>query len=376
MKFKNINLNRPFVHLIMVQIREFYREPASLFWSLLFPVLMAWGLGIAFSKKTELSKTIAVVMNDNQPIDSLERLVFKAKPVKQFDTAAQNYYLQISYGDSSIGITQYKLKPVSRNQAEIMVKRGNTSLIISKEGDKLLYHFDNLNSDAQLSYLQLSSLIGGVEIKQPNAEIKPMTERGTRYVDFLIPGLIAMNVMMSTMWGISYSLIEARTKKMLRRMVATPMPRWEYIMSHFVARVILCFVEASIIMSFSFYYFDITIGGSTMAFIILFISGIVAFTGISVLVACRTSKTHVGNGLINLVIMPMMLLSGIYFSYHNFPDLIIPYIQALPLTMLADGIRSIFNEGAGLLEVSRYIFFLNALGVISFFAGLKYYKWY
>ncbi len=369
-------LNRSFIQLILVQIREFYREPAALFWSLLFPVLMAWGLGIAFNKKPEFTKTIAVVIDNKMPVDSLIPLISLANPEIKVDTLTKLRYLQINYGDDNTGITHFLLKPVLWEQAELMMKRGNTSLIIKKNKNNLEYHFDKLSSEAQLSHLQLSSAISGVELKKSNAEIKPMTEKGTRYVDFLIPGLIAMNVMMSSMWGISYSLIEARTKKLLRRMVATPMPKWEYIMSHFTARLILCFVEASIIYSFAYYYFDMTISGSILAFILLFISGIVAFTGISVLIACRTSKTQVGNGLINLVIMPMMILSGIYFSYHNFPEMIIPYIQALPLTMLADGIRSIFNEGAGLAQVIKYIIILNLLGLVTFVIGLRYYKWY
>jgi ABC-2 type transport system permease protein len=369
-------LNRTFIQLILVQIREFYREPASLFWSLLFPILMAWGLGIAFNNKPEQTKTIALVLNKNQSIENFETLIAKASFERKKDSIANTNYYQINYGNENNGLTHFRFKPVSIQMAKIMVKRGNASLIIVLDSNKLEYHFDKYNTDAQLSYLQLTSLINGENPSNQQSEIKPMTEKGTRYVDFLIPGLIAMNVMMSTMWGISYTLIENRTKKLLRRMVATPMPKWKYIVSHIVARIILCFVEATIIFSFAYYYFGITIEGSVAAFIILFLSGIVAFAGISVLIASRTSKTQVGNGLINLIIMPMMLLSGIYFSYHNFPDPVIPYIQALPLTMLADGVKAIFNENAGFFEVWKYILTLNALGVITFTIGLKYFKWY
>lgn len=369
-------LKKTFIQLILVQIREFYREPSALFWSLLFPVLMAWGLGIAFNTKPEQTKSIALVLNEKQNFIDFERLISKTTFEKKNDSISNTYYYRINYGNENVGLTHFKLKPVTYREAELMVKRGNASLIISINNNEFEYHFDKFNSEAQLSYLQLTSLFKGDDLTSRQSTIKPMTEKGTRYVDFLIPGLIAMNVMMSTMWGISYTLIETRTKKLLRRMVATPMPKWEYIMSHISARIILCFVELIIIFSFAYYYFGITVGGSVFAFIILFLSGIVAFSGISVLIASRTSKTQVGNGLINLIIMPMMLLSGIYFSYHNFPDQVIPFIQALPLTMLADGVKAIFNEGAGFAEVWKYILILNALGAITFSIGLKYFKWY
>ncbi|HAN18251.1 MAG: hypothetical protein A2X13_07295 [Bacteroidetes bacterium GWC2_33_15] len=369
-------LKHPFTQLILIQIREFYREPAVLFWSFLFPVLMAWGLGIAFNKKPEVTKTIAIVLSEKEPVADFEKYISKTDFEKIPDSTNNTYYYSVSYGNENMGVTHFRLKPVSWQQAELMVKRGNASMIITTNNNKIEYNFDKYSSDGQLEYLQLSSLFDGENQSAQQSEIKPMAEKGTRYIDFLIPGLIAMNVMMSTMWGISYTLIEARTKKLLRRMVATPMKRWEYILSHIVARVVLCFVEAAIIFLFAYYYFDITITGSIIAFVALFISGILAFSGLSVLIASRTSKTQVGNGLINLVVMPMMMLSGIYFSYHNFPDIVVPYIQALPLTMLADGVKAVFNESAGFMQVWKYILILNSFGLITFITGLKFYKWY
>ncbi len=369
-------LNRSFLQLILVQIRDFYREPAVLFWAFLFPILMAWGLGIAFNKKPEVTKTIALVINEKESTLDFEKLFKNTQYDKKLDSLNDTYYYNITYGNENLGLTHFRLKPVSWQQAELLVKRGSASLILATNEGKLEYHFDKFSAEAQLAYLQLTSLFNGENLYEQQAVIKPMTEKGTRYIDFLIPGLIAMNVMMSTMWGISYTLIEARSKKLLRRMVATPMPRWEYILSHIVTRIVLCFAEASIIFAFAYYYFDIKIEGSIFAFIILFISGIIGFSGLAVLIASRTAKTQIGNGLINLIIMPMMLLSGIYFSYHNFPDTVIPFIQALPLTMLADGIKAIFNESAGFAEVWKYIVILNAFGLITFVIGLKYYKWY
>jgi len=337
---------------------------------------MAWGLGIAFSKKPETTKTIALVISERKSTSAFEMLCKSNHFEKRLDSISKTYTYNISYGNENLGITHFRLKPASWEQAKLMVKRGNAPLIIAINEGKLEYHFDKYSSEGQLAYLQLISLFNGKNTTIQQAEIKPMTEKGTRYIDFLIPGLIAMNVMMSTMWGISYTLIEARTKKLLRRMVATPMPKWEYILSHISARIVLCFAEAAIIFAFAYYYFDIKVEGSILALIVLFLSGILGFSGLAVLIASRTAKTQIGNGLINLIVMPMMLLSGIYFSYHNFPDAVIPFIQALPLTMLADGVKAIFNERAGFAEVWKYILILNGFGLITFVIGLKCYKWY
>jgi ABC-type multidrug transport system permease subunit len=178
------------------------------------------------------------------------------------------------------------------------------------------------------------------------------------------------------MWGIGYSLVEQRTKKLLRRMIATPMKKSSFLISHFVGRTVLCAVEALLLYVFVHYYFDISIQGSIPALVVLFLAGVIAFTGIAIFAASRTSRTEIANGLINAVTMPMMVVSGVFFSYHNFPDIVIPLIQVLPLTMLADGIRSIFIEGAGFREVTSSIFILSGLGVIFFAFGLKIYKWY
>lgn len=368
-------MNRPFIQLILVQLRDFYREPSVIFWSLLFPILMAWGLGIAFNKKVEMTKTVALVIKQGT-INDFKNHCKDVNFEEKSDSVTKSHYYKIPFGSENSGITVFRIKPVDWKQAELMVKRGSVSLIIESKADSLHYHFDKFNSEGQLAYLQLTSLFKGYNPDLKQAEIRPMTAKGTRYIDFLIPGLLAMNVMMSTMWGVGYTIIEARTKKLLRRMVATPMPKWEYITSLIVARVLLCFVEATIVFTFAHFYFDIIIEGSVFAFIMLFLSGIVCFSGIAVIFASRTSKTQVGNGLINLIVMPMMLLSGIYFSYHNFPDAVIPIIQALPLTMLADGVKSIFNESAGFAEVWKYIIALNAIGLTTFFIGLKIYKWY
>ena len=199
-----------------------------------------------------------------------------------------------------------------------------------------------------------------------NSEIRPLTVTGTRYIDFLVPGLVTMGVMMSTMWGISYGLIEKRSKKLLRRLIATPMKKSHFLVALITVRVIMNFIEALVLVVFALITFNMTIQGSITALILMFLAGNMAFAGIAVFVSSHTSNTEVGNGLINAVVMPMMILSGIFFSYQNFPDWSVSIIRTLPLTMMTDGVRSIFNEGAGYSEVAVPALTLSVIGMLFF----------
>ena len=260
----------------------------------------------------------------------------------------------------------------------ILLKRGTLNLILKGDSGKAEYHFDPMNPDAELTYIKLSEVVGSEELIPPVKadEIRPLTVKGTRYIDFLIPGLITMGVMMSAMWGISYSIIEKRSKKLLRRMVATPMKKSHFLIALISVRIFMNFIEAFALLAFALIVFHMTIQGSISAMVLLYLAGNIAFAGIAVFVSSHTSNTEVGNGIINAIVMPMMVLSGIFFSYHNFPDWSIRVIDKLPLTMLTDGIRSIFNEGAGLPQVALPVVILTAMGFIFFGAGLKIFKWY
>jgi len=362
-------MSRPFWQLIYIQFMEFFREPGTLFWSFFFPIVMAWGLGIAFTTRIETTRNVALIASHTSFVDSIKKLADPAK--NSTDTL-----LTLSLGNKKSGIVHYRFHNADWQSAPLMLKRGAISMIIEEKVGKPIYHFDPFNSEGQLAYLQLEPMISHKDNIYERGEISIIKQKGIRYIDFLIPGMLAVNLMMSVMWGISYTMIERRSKKLLRRMVATPMKKSEYLYAQFAARFILCVLEAIIIMAFAYYYFGITVEGSWIALILLFIAGFMTFSGISVLISSRTSNTYIGNGLINVVVMPMMLLSGIYFSYHNFPDVVIPYIQLLPLTILADHLRAIFIEGTGLIESAKAIAALAGLGVITFIGGLKIYKWY
>ncbi|MEX0967530.1 MAG: ABC transporter permease [Bacteroidia bacterium] len=355
------------LQLISIQFKEFFREPGILFWTLAFPVLMAWGLGIAFTQKEDQVRHVAVV-NYNGEHGQLQKFFGQG-------SHDQSGY-QVRLGNEKLGNTIFHFHPVSEEEATLMVKRGKAAVIMDAAGQNLRYLLDPQNPEAQLIYMQLTDAMSGKNTAMDAENIRALSQTGTRYVDFLVPGLLAMGIMMSAMWGISYSLIEKRSKKLLRRMVATPMSKIGFLVSHLVARIALSVVEAALLLAFAWWYFRIEIQGSLPALVLIFLAGNFAFTGIAIFVSSRTSNTQVGNGWINLVVMPMMICSGIFFSYHNFPEWLVPVIRMLPLTLLADGVRSIFIEGAGMQQVWLEMAVLTGLGTACFAIGLKMYKWY
>jgi len=375
--------NSQLYHLIMANIKELIREPGVLFWGIVFPILMSLGLGVAFTKKKDVITTIAVIGQNHvihHPADTTSVLLsFLQDNRATLERNTQGFVgRRLTIPDDKLGNTTFIFLAMDWQKAMALLKRGNLNIVLDEKKGRVQYHFDPMNPDAQLTYLKLSKLFNasGPVVQGANTEINPLTVSGTRYIDFLVPGLIAMGVMMSCMWGVSYAIIERRSKKLLRRMVATPMKRSNFLIALIAVRMLMNFVEAGLLFLFAWLAFNITIQGSVTALLVLFIAGNVAFAGIAIFIASHTAKTEIGNGLINALSMPMMVLSGIFFSYHNFPEWSIPVIQKFPLTMMADGMRSAFIEGAGFAELTVPIIVLSAIGVIFFTAGMRIFKWH
>lgn len=348
-------MRHPLYLLTISNLKEFWREPGAIFWALFFPILMSGGLGLAFTKKGELTEKVAFVSTINKQDKSWTKRV----------------------GNGKSGFTKYEFMPVTYDEGVVLLKRGTVDVIITQTSDSTYqYHYDPMNPQAQLAYLNLTAALSGRQELTSGNDVVPMTDIGSRYIDFLVPGLMAMGVMMSCMWGISYGLIEKRTKKLLRRMVATPMSKTHFMSAVLIARTVMCAIEASLLVLFGVLAFHIRIQGSIPALIVLFLAGTFMFCGIAIIGSSRTSNTYVGNGIINAVVMPMMILSGIFFSYHSFPDWAISIIQLFPLTIFADTTRAIFIEGAGWKEIMMPVTVLGGLGLVTFGIGLKVFKWY
>ncbi|MEM7179741.1 MAG: ABC transporter permease [Spirochaetota bacterium] len=342
-------MNKPLFQLVLVHLKSFWREPGILFWAFGFPLLMAWILGVAFSHKSDIVRKVGIVKNGKE-------LTVQQSIQKRFAKSSQS---------------RFKLLLFTLEEAKVALKQGRIQLYITQNinTQALSYHFDPNNQESYLTYLVLE------QNPTSTSQIKPSSQKGERYIDFLIPGLITIGIMNSCLWGIGWSLIEFRMKKLLRRIVATPLKKWQFLLSHFLTRLIITFAETSLLLAFAYWYFELEILGSLLACIILFVVGNLTFTGIAVFVSSRASNTQVANGLVNSVTFPMMTLSGIFFSYHSFPDWVVPFIQYLPLTLFTDALRGVFTEGFGVQQILLPTSILFSYGLLFFMGGLKLYKW-
>ncbi len=377
-RFKPLQL----AHLTAAHFREVSRQPAVIFWGIVFPILISLGLGLAFTRQAETERRVAVVPPDMQETAASSGgrvhafLRAHALMVQEPDGGGARYRLVME--DEAMGRTSFVFIEAGWQQALALLKQGNVSLIIKDAARDISYHLDPVQPEAQIAYLKLSKMMSaeGPPRAAISRNVRPLSVPGSRYIDFLVPGLISMGVMMSCMWGIGYGMIDKRSKKMLRRMVATPMRKSHFLMALMVVRIAMNCIEAGLLFFFAALVFDISIQGSLPALFVVFLAGNFAFGGIAILTASHTANTEVGNGLINAVVLPMSVLSGIFFSYHNFPDWSIPVIEKLPLTLLADGVRSIFIEGAGFAETAWPALILLAIGGFFFTAGLRVFRWH
>ncbi len=383
-----------FLHLTLAHLKEVTRQPAVLFWGIVFPILLSIGLGMAFTRGAETVHQIGFVhtdAGDGSPPAPADIEALFTKAVRDHGHALhfrdETSFL-LTVRDDTMGDTLYLFETGSWEESILRLKQGRIHMIMEMTEEGVVYHFDPLNPDARLAWHTLSPLIGDGEsyaigentppaaLSDAAARVSPLEMSGTRYIDFLIPGLVSMTVMMSCMWGISYGMIDKRSKKLLRRMVATPMVKSHFLTALMLVRIFINVVESVLLVFFAWLIFDIAIQGSAGALIMVFMAGNIAFSGIAVFVSSRTANTEVGNGMINAVVMPMTLLSGVFFSYHNFPEWSIPVIEKLPLALLADGIRSVFSEGASLVETAPASILLFMTGAVFFIAGLKIFKWH
>lgn len=365
-------------HLTLALFKEIIREPGVLFWGIIFPILMTLGLGLAFTQKGDITRKVALITDSGIYENSTISSFLEEKCEKNTEDESWKYKFVIE--DEKLGNSVFQFYEMNWEEAMKLLKRGTMNVLITATADSIGYHFDPLNSDAELTWLKISNTLGNSPIPEAEqgaaSEIKPLTVTGTRYIDFLVPGLVTMGIMMSCMWGISYGIIEKRSKKLLRRLVATPMKKSHFLIALITVRVILNIIESLTLLIFALVVFKMHIQGDITALILVYLAGNIAFAGIAVFASSHTSNTEVGNGIINFVVMPMMVLSGIFFSYQNFPEWSHGFIRSLPLTTMTDSIRSIINEGSGLFDVMLPTVILTATGIIFFAAGLKIFKWH
>jgi len=329
-----------------MRMREFIREPEALFWALIFPIALAAGLGIAFRNQPPQVLTIAAVT---------PRL---ADALRQ---------------DKLLNVTQ--LPP---ELAEQSLRTGKVVLLAEPASDgSVVYRYDDTNPEGRQARMLADQAIqrasGRPDPVAGNDKI--MREPGSRYIDFLIPGLIGMGIMGNAVWGLGFAIVDARRKKLLKRIIATPMPKHYYLLSFLFWRLLLLVVEVGVPLAFGVLVFGVPLRGSAMALITISLLGALAFSALGLLVASRVKTIEAISGLANATMVPMWIVSGVFFSSQRFPDLVQPLIKALPLTAVIDALRANMLQGAGLAQMAPQVAVLGAWMVVCFGLALKLFRW-
>ncbi len=338
----------PLVELTLARLRLFYREPEAVFWTFGFPILLSLALGIAFRNRPP--EPVVVAVEESAASDGLA-VALRASP---------NFAVS-------------ELPPAAATAA---LHAGKLALVVVP-GDPVTYRFDPTRPESRLARLLVDDTLQRARGRADAFSIREaaVLEPGARYIDFLIPGMIGLNMMSSGMWGIGYVIVETRQKKLLKRMVATPMRRSHFLFSFVAMRMLFLLLELPLLLAFAMLVFDVPLRGSLVTLASVALVGALAFAGMGVLVAARARNSATINGLINLVMLPMFIFSGVFFSSQNFPEVMQPFIRALPLTALNDALRAVMNEGASIVQVAPQLALLSAIGLVAFALGLRFFRW-
>ena len=348
-----VRLERSPLHqLALARFREFAREKEMIFWTFVFPILMAVGLGIAFRNKGPDRIYIGIV--DGPLATTLTKAL-------------------ASEGDVVV-------RRIPAAQVNGALRRGDVALVVEPAAAgaaAVAYRYDPTRAESRVAQLAANEALGRATGRPPAqpARLEKVTQRGSRYIDFLIPGLLGMNLLGTGLWGIGFALVRMRTGKLLKRLLATPMRKTEFLLSFMLARLAFLAIEVTALLLFARFAFDVVVNGSIVAVFLVAALGAFTFSGLGLLVGSR-SKTQEGvMGLINVVSLPMWLLSGVFFSADRFPAVLQPLIRALPLTAIVDALRGIMIDGASLAAMALPLGIALAWCVASFATALAIFRW-
>jgi len=342
-----------FSHLLRARLLELKREPEVIFWVFGFPLLLALGLGIAFRNKPADVTPVAIVAGPGAGnAVSLLRQSPRGSPIR--------------------------VTVVTEAEASLGFRLGKYDLVIAPDGKGgFQYRYDPARPESVLSRAEVDDALqtaAGRLDPLPTSGVAS-TEPGSRYIDFLIPGLLGMNLMNSGMWGIGFALVDMRQRKLLKRFVGTPMRRSDFLLALTASRLVLMLVEIVLLLGLGVLAFHMQVLGSLYTILLLNTVGAVSFAGLGLLTASRAQKIESVSGLMNLVMMPMWIFSGVFFSSERFPAMLQPVIKLLPLTALNDALRATILQGASLGAQSGRMLVLLAWGGISFILALRWFRW-
>jgi ABC-type multidrug transport system permease subunit len=359
--------------MVLSRVKEFVREPAVIFWVYGFPILMTAALGMAFR---------------NQPLEEVVVDVVAGPGAVETQRALEQ----------STASVVFKARVVTDEEARTRLRTGKTDVVVTpgdkRDGDRdaagqdelaqplapahrYEYRFDSTRPQSVLARSRVDDQLQRAAGRQDAAQTTSVAvdEPGGRYIDFLVPGLLGMGLMGGGLWGVGFVIVDMRVRKLLKRFMATPMKKSEFLAAIMTSRILFMIPEVVILLAFARYAFGVVNHGSVLAVLVLVALGSLMFSGVGLLVACRATTIEAVSGMMNLAMIPMWIFSGIFFSSERFPAAMQPVIKAIPLTPLIDALRSVMLEGAPLSAQGARIGMMAAWAAVSFLLALRWFRW-
>ena len=343
----------PILQLTVSRLREFLREPEAVFWVFCFPIIMVVALGLAF--RNQPVESVAVDLVDGTSSESLRQVLEKD----------ERFRVQVHPAEAS-------RERLRTGKAEVVV------VPHTEEGEQAFeYQYDPTRPGSVLARNLVDDVLQRSAGRKDviSTEDSQISEPGGRYIDFLVPGLIGMSLMGGGIWAVGFAIVDMRIRKLLKRFLATPMKKSHFLFALMLSRLLFMIPEIAIILLFSQLAFGVTCQGSYLVLMGLILLGAFEFSGIGLLVASRAKTLEAASGLMNLIMVPMWIASGIFFSADRFPDILQPAIQMLPLTPLINSMRQVMLEGAGLADLGTECAIIVGWSVISFVLALRLFRW-
>lgn len=348
----------PLYELTRARIVEALRDPTALFWSFGFPVFLVITLGVAFSGGPKSHNRIGFVCSAPIDASTCRAVAAQLKSDPEFDIRS----LELAAAKDQLSL----------GKLDVVVQAAREAA--QPDLTTLVYHYDNNSPEGRTTRLAIRSLLN-VPAAGFTTRDQPHVEVGRRYVDLLLPGLLALNLMGGGVWGTSFALVDARRRGLLRQFALTPMRRSDYLVSYMIARLAFLVIEVVFLLGFGALAFDTVLRGSFLALTAMCLLGSFAFTGFGLLISTRTESQEVASGWANALTIPMGLASGVFFDYELFPDFLHPIIRCLPLTALTGGLRAIANQGVGLVGSAPVLLVLAGWTAVTFVVALRLFRW-
>ena len=349
--------------------RIFVREPSALFWTYGFPVVLALALGVAFRNRPP--EPVEVAVEATPGCESWREALATNSQVHVRWLSPQAAREALRTGKVSVVVGRQVAEP-----SPLLGERARVRGSFDQTGCRL-YQFDPTRPESRMARSVVDDVLQRAEGRADPTPVRDqiVTEPGSRYIDFLIPGLLGFNLMSSGLWGVGFVIVEMRVRKLIKRMMATPMSRAHFLLSFVLVRGAFLLGELPILLGFAHWVFNVPIRGSLPLIFGLSALGSLMFAGMGLLIGSRAQNTHTVAGLVNATSLPMLVTSGVFFSAARFPEVFQPIIRLLPLTAMIEAVRAVMLDGAGLAAVAAQIGIMLAWGLISFVVALRIFRW-